>query len=249
MIQLMSIDQIIALSASIGAFMSAIAAFLAVKQNTKQREASYRPELAITRTTFTAAKNPLSKSTFADFWVENNDASGLEEINLLSSLSLPLRNVGLGAAKEVNLKWSFPIEELVSIINEKAQKTLIAAYFEYENEVLSLKSEQLSAATSMWGNQKQASVDYVLPASTDKEGVYIHVPLAYMELVSALLYFSAKQNNHSSFPDIPELKLELDYFDIGGDWHQSFFKVELNVVAIHGDGEGFRGYMQSTKTA
>ena len=245
----MSIDQVIALSASIGAFMSATAAFLAVRQNTKQREASYRPELAITRTTFTACKRPLSKSAFADFWGEKKDGSDLGDAKILSALSLPLRNVGLGAAKEASLQWSFPIEELVSNINEKAQKSLIPAYFEYENGVLSLKSEQLDAATSMWGNQKQDSVDYVLPASTDQEGVKIHVPHAYMELVSALLYFSAKEKGRHSFPDMPALKLELKYFDIGGDKHKSSFNIELNLITIHGDGEGFHGYMQSRKIA
>ncbi len=245
----MSIDQVIALAASVGAFMSAIAAFLAVRQNTKQREASYRPELAVTQTIFTATKNPISKSAFAEFWVEKRDEEDLVAGSLMSSLSLPLHNVGLGAAKEVSLKWSFPIEELVATINEKAQKSLIPAYFEYEDEVLSLKSEQLDASTSMWRNQKQDSVDYVLPASTDQEGVSVHVPPAYMELVSALLYFSAKENDHGSFPDMPILKLELEYFDIGGDKHKTSFNVELNLIAIHGDGEEFDGYMQSRKFA
>ena len=54
----------------------------------------------------------------------------LENEDLLSFFSLPIRNVGLGAAKEVTLKWSFPIEELVSNINKMAQKSLIPAYFE-----------------------------------------------------------------------------------------------------------------------
>lgn len=245
----MSVDQVIALSASIGAFMSAIAAFLAVRQNTKQREASYRPELAITRTTFTASKSPLTKSTFADFWVEERELVDKEKMNLLSSLSLPLHNVGLGAAKEVHLKWSFPIEELISNINRKAQTTLVPAYFEYEDEVLTLKSEQLDAATSMWGNQKQNSVDYVLPASTDQEGVKIQVPHAYIELISALIYFSSKEKGSSLFHDMPALKLELEYFDIGGNKHNSSFSIDLNLVAIHGDGEGFHGYLQSKKIA
>ncbi|MGD0961174.1 MAG: hypothetical protein ABSB19_15315 [Methylomonas sp.] len=245
----MSIDQFIAMSASIGACLSAIAAFLAVKQNTKQREASYRPELAITRTIFTASKNPLTKSSFADFWVEGQEEKESGDVNLLSSLSLPLRNIGLGAAKEVSLNWSFPIEALVSDINKKTQKSLIPAYFEYKNEVLSLKSDQLVAAISMWGNQKKETVDYVLPASTDQGGVNIHVPNAYMELVSALIYFSTKEEDRYSFPDMPVLKLDLEYFDIGGDKHKSSFKVELNLIAIHGYGEGFHGYMQSKKIA
>jgi hypothetical protein len=244
----MTIDQVIALSASIGAFMSAIAAFLAVNQNTKHREASYKPELAITRTTFTASKNPISKSSFADFWVEDNSESDKENVYLLLSLSIPLRNVGLGAAKEVNLNWSFAIEQLVSDINEKAQKSLMPAYFKYEDEVLALKSDQLDAATSMWGNQKQVVVDYVLPASTDLEGVRVNVPHAYMELVSALIYFSTKEEGRS-FSDMPVLEAQLDFYDIGGVKHTASFSIELILIAIHGDGEGFHGYLQSKKIA
>jgi len=96
----MTIDQVIALSASVGAFMSAIAAFLAVRQNTKQREASYRPELAITKTTLTASKSPISKSTYADFWIEKKDEGDSAVGNLLSSLTLPLRNVGFSKAQK-----------------------------------------------------------------------------------------------------------------------------------------------------
>lgn len=245
----MSIDQVVALSASIGACMSAIAAFLAVRQNTKQREASYLPELALTRTILTALKNPLSKGSFAEFWVEKKIGDDLDASSVLSSFSLLLHNIGLGAAKEVSLKWSFPIEDLVIAINEKAQKLLIPAYFEYKNEVLSLKSEQLDASTSMWGNQKQDFVDYVLPASIDQKGVSVHVPPAYMELVAALLYFSTKKKENHSFPDLPTLGLELEYFDIGGDQHKTSFDIELNLIAVHGDGEGFYGYMQSRKCA
>ncbi len=245
----MTIDQVIALSASLGAFMSATAAFLAVRQNTKQREASYRPELALTRTIFTASKNPLSKGSFAEFWVEKKDEEVLETESILSSLTIPLHNVGLGAAKELSLKWSFPINQLVSIVNEKAQKSLIPAYFEFDNEMLSLKSEELNASTSMWSNQKNDSVDYVLPASTDQEGVSVKVPHAYMELVSALIYFSSKENDYHSLSDVPLLTLELEYFDIGGDKHKTSFNIELNLNAIHGDGEGFYGFMQSRKNA
>lgn len=137
----MTIDQIIAFFASIGACMSAIAAFFAVRQNTKQREASYRPVLAITKTIFTASKNPISESSFADLWVEDKDDRDFGEVNLLSFFSLPLRNVGLGAAKEVSLNWSFQIADIISNINSITQRSLIPAYFELQNEALSLNSK------------------------------------------------------------------------------------------------------------
>ena len=245
----MTIDQAIAFSASIGAFMSAVAAFLAVRQNTKNREASYRPELAITRTYIVASTNPICQSSFADFWREDRKSGDNEGVDLLCALSLPLRNVGLGAAKEVSLAWSFPIDDLVKTINNKAQRSLTPAYFEYENEVLSLKSEQLHAVTSMWKNQKNGFVDYVLPASSDREGVGIRVPHTYMEIISALLFFSAKENSSSFDSELPELKLDIEYSDIGGAKHKSSFNIDLNLIAVLGDGAGFHGYMQSRRCA
>lgn len=244
----MTIDQVIALAASIGACLSAIAAFFAVRQNSKQREASYRPELALTRSVFLASKSQISKKeAFAKYWSENGEEKDQDATN--SSFSLSLRNVGLGAAKEVTLTWSFLIDELVTIINNKAQKLLIPAYFEYENGLLSLNSELLNASTSVWRNQKQASVDYVLPASSDAEGVRVNVPHAYIELVSALIYFSAKEKDYEAFPDMPKLKLDLEYFDIGGAKNNTSFEIELNIMMIYGDGEGFRAYMQSKKAS
>jgi hypothetical protein len=243
--QCMTIDQVIAFFASIGACMSAIAAFFAVRQNTKQREASYRPVLAITKTIFTASKNPISESSFADLWIEDKDDRDFGKVNLLSCFSIPLRNVGLGAAKEVSLNWSFKIADIVSNINSITQRSLIPAYFELHNEVLSLNSKDHSAGISMWCNQKQDTVDYVLPASTDRVGVNIRIPPAYIKLVSALLYFSVRDHDSRSFTDMPMLKLALEYFDIGGCKHKASFNIELTIVSISGSGEQFQGYMQS----
>lgn len=245
----MTIDQAIALSASIGAFLSAIAAFLAVRQNTKSREASYRPELAITKTSFMASTNPISKSSFGDFWREDRNGGDDESIDFLPSLTLPLRNVGLGAAKEVALTWSFPIADLVQTINDKAQRALIPAYFEFDEEILSLKSEQLHAATSMWGNQRKALVDYVLPSSSDREGVGICVPHAYMGIVAALVFFSQQDTDRVSPRDLPALRLDIEYSDIGGAQHKASFTIELNLVAVQSGGAAFHGYMQSRKRA
>lgn len=245
----MSVDQIIALSASLGAFLSAIAAFLAVKQNTKQREASYKPELVLARTIFTASKGAISASSFAECWVVDKKVALPEEGIVMPFLSLPLHNVGLGAAKEIKINWSFPIETLISTVNQKAQRALVAAYFVYEKETVSLKSDVLSASTSIWGNQKQELVDYVLPASTDQEGVKIRVPPAYIELVSALMYFSMRDPSCNGIPEMPVLDAQLEYFDIGGGSHSVSFHIELHLIAVSMQGEAFHGYLQSKKFA
>jgi hypothetical protein len=179
--------------------------------------------------------------------VEEYKSKYKETVKFSSSFSLSLRNVGLGAAKEVTLKWSFPIENIVSSINKKAQTTLTPIYFDYKNEVLSIRSERLHTATSMWGNQKCSFVDYVLPASIDQYGIPVHLPPAYIELVSALIFLFSK-DDVILFPEIPALKLELEFFDIGGAKRNSYFDIDLSLGVIYKGGEGFHGYLQSKKS-
>jgi len=237
----MTIDQVVALMASIGACMSAIAAFLTVRQISKQREASYRPEFVVSRTEFNAISNSSDKKLIPDTWILKNDE---QEINLLKTFSVPLRNVGLGSAKNVNVEWSFPIETLTKNVNELAQKALIPAYFTYENQVLELKSDNVGSSASMWKNQQKHRIDFVLPSSIDQIPVTLILPHSYIQLVSALIYFAAKGNNYSFLEKIPKLTIDLNYLDIGGKQHYSRFFIEINIHMIANDGEKFSGYIE-----
>lgn len=243
----MTIDQTISLAASIGACLSAIAAFLAVRQVSKQRESSYKPELVLSRTVFECSSNPLSKGEIPDTWVPRKDNE--EESNFLRSFSMPLRNVGLGAAKGIKVTWSFPIESVVATVNEITQKSLIPAYFEYEHEILSLKSEELGGSTSMWGNQKKSNIDFVLPSPMDSSPIELVLPNAYIQIISALIHFSAKSGNFESFPDIPPLNLDIEFNDIGGGEHRSKFSISTELISVSGKGEAFHGYVESQNRA
>lgn len=235
----MTIDQGISLAASIGACLSALAAFFAVHLASKHSKASYKPELVIARTRFKS----IASGGIPCEWLsepENEDENTPQMM-----FSVPLRNVGLGAAKEVDINWSFPIEELVSTVNELAQKSLIPAYFDYNNGVLSLKAESGSGHTSIWKNQQNQTVDFVLPAPVDQVPYKLVLPLAYTQLVSALVYFSAKSDSFESFPEIPSLHASLSYFDIGGAKHKNNFAIESNINMIMNKGEEFQGYVES----
>jgi hypothetical protein len=241
----MTIDQLVAMTASIGACMSAIAAFLTVKQISKQRESSYRPELAISQTEFECISNPLTNKKIPDTWVIKNRNSQEKEIDFFKNFTIPLRNVGLGAAKEVSIKWSFPFEKTVIHVNDLAQKSLTPAYFEFKNQVLTLNSDNLGSYASMWGNQQKTKIDFVLPAPIDQMPVELILPLAYIQLASALVYFSAKTKNFDFKNEIPTLHLSLDYLDIGGKKYQSKFAIDINLSMIANEGEMFSGYIES----
>ena len=140
----MTNDQLVALLASIGACLSAVATFLTVRQIAKQREASYRPELALSRVYLECTKDPIAQGPIPTLWAAKGKDGKTDP--LTRSLSLPLRNVGLGTAKGVSISWSFPFDALTKQVNELAQKSLSAAYYTFEEESLSLDSQDSERA-------------------------------------------------------------------------------------------------------
>jgi len=235
----MTIDQGISLAASIGACLSAIAAFVAVRFSSNNTKASYKPELVIARTSFR------SKTYGAILGEWFNEKENQDEVGNQMMFSVPLRNVGLGAAKEVTINWSFPIEDLVSTINGLAQKLHITSYFNYDNGTLFLKSEASGDHVSIWANQQKQTVDFVLPAPVDQVPYNLALPLAYTQLISALIICSAKSETFDSFPDIPCLTAEFSYLDIGGSKHSSKFVIQSNISMILKNGEEFQGCVES----
>jgi hypothetical protein len=240
----MNNNEIIALLASLGACFSAIATFLTVRQIAKQREASYRPELAFSRVFVECTKDLIAKGSIPTHWTPKG---GDKKVNAsLRDFSLSLLNIGLGTAKNVSISWSFPFESVTKQINETAQKTLSAAYFTFDKNSLSIDSENLGESTSMWVNQKQMTLDYVLPAAVTHEPVMLKLPHAYIQIVSSLIYFSAKDKQ--PFPEIPPLIAKVEFYDIGEAKDNSTFNIQFQVSAIGGAGEFICGSIESQKT-
>jgi len=149
----------------------------------------------------------------------------------------------------VSIFWSFPFEAVTKQVNELAQRSLSAAYFTFEDESLSLDSQDFGKSTSMWMNQKQATVDYVLPASVDHDLLPLTIPHAYVQIVSSLLYFAARQTDLGQFPEIPPLLVCMEYSDIGEAKHRATFSIQFQVSAIGDKGEFISGYLEAKKAA
>ena len=240
---LVTIDQFIALSASIGACLSAFATFLTVSQMARQREATYRPELALSRTPVRSLGD--GSQSLPEVSTEKSAPGDETRIGPMGC-RVPLRNVGLGAAKEVRVSWAFEINRTVDIANKLAQRSLVPAYFVYESEALSFKSDSMICWTSMWGNQQHRLIDYVLPAAVDDTPILLDVPHAYLQLASALVFFGARTPDKDA-RDIPTLNLRLDYLDIGGRTHRASFEIDLTLEATTGDGKILVGSFEMKK--
>lgn len=243
----MTNDQIIALLASLGACFSAIATFLTVRQIAKQRESSYKPELVLSRVIVECTKDPIASNTIPTLWIPSGKVGKTDSLS--GTFSLPLLNIGLGSAKSVYVFWSFPFEKVTKQVNDLAQKTLSAAYFTFEKEILSFDSENLGKRVSIWENQKQETLDYVLPSAIYHETVMLKLPLAYTQIVSAFLYFSARDKDRKSFPEIPPLVAKIEFSDISEAKHCAIFNVYFKIGAIAMNGEFISGYVESQKSS
>ncbi len=242
----MTIDQGIALAASVGACLSALATFWTVRKMSQQREATYLPELVLSRTMFVGSKNPLVAGDIPTMWVPKTGAAGMTETVL--TFSMPLVNVGLGAAKNISVSWSFPIHEMVVKVNDLARRTHIPANVELKEGALSIKSDALGTQTSIWENQRQELLEFALPAAIQREPILIRVPPAFVTLSSAMLFLTAKDGGFKKIADVPLLNVEMEFQDIGDGHHVAAFSIALKIIALAGDGTGFHGYLEPRKS-
>jgi hypothetical protein len=249
-------DQIIALIASLGTWAAAVATFLTVRQIRKQSEASYRPELTFTRTMFegvplnTLVNSPpqmsaLYKNPSPSVWLKTGDEHtgdkyGGDKANL-PRFTVPLRNVGLGAAKNITVSWSVPMDELGKQLEELgAQHKLSSPCFKCKHNSFQIVAESLGQIWFSWRNE--ATIDYLVPVATQPEPYMVELPNGYVQAVSMLifLFFTSPEETAKktrSF-DIPVLKVDFEYFDIGDHKHHTSFNIEIIASGIFPNEDG-----------
>ncbi len=146
---------------------------------------------------------------------------------------VPLLNVGLGAAKNVAGLWSFPLDNIIHSINALAQQTLTPADLTNDHGMLSIKSTLFGDVILLWKNQQAVTIDYVLPATVQKEPLQLRVPITYITVASMLVYLQVKLNALGL--GIPPLRLNLTYYDIGNHIHETSYGIHFNVLAAGED--------------
>ena len=221
--------EVISLVTSIAACLSAIAAFVVVRQNYKQRTASYRPDLILVERILRL--QPFEQTGGMPQPLDQDGES---------QVSVPIVNVGLGAARDLKVSWRFPIDQVVSSINLLAQQSLAPAYYEHKNGFLSMESKTSWAVR--WGREEE--IGYVLPASIPEAPPNeLPLPMAYVALVSAHYHFALQAHRSDKsdgpqpidVPDLPRLRCQIDYGDIGGLEHRLDLMISVTPIVISKD--------------
>lgn len=251
----MTNDQIIALSASIAACVSgvagAISGFAALRTNkemVRQRQASYQPELAFSRVVFDARSKPVVETALPLYWIPRDGQQSPDGTAspAKTNLTLPLSNVGLGAARDVQITWSFALDQAIERLNDAAQRTNTSASFKQENQIVHVSGDAFGNFSSFWRNQKQASLNYVMPLTDAGGTIPVEIPDAYIAIYCIEIFLTLKQASQAngektlSF-DLPNLLADIRYSDIGGSIHHRTFEFTTDIVAAASDGKSFAG--------
>ncbi len=84
--------------------------------------------------------------------------------------------------------------------------------------------------TSFWRNQQDGDFDYLLPASIDHEPIRLDLPSAYILAVAAhmSLFLKGLGDADREAPQVPLLKLSLEFNDIAGRRHRTSYDIEFH---------------------
>ena len=244
----MSTDQIISLLASIGACLAAIAAFLSILQIKRQKIESYRPDPTFASSSFFAyGHKDQTRFTWSDKEIDQRSTAFSDYPRYQSGV--PLHNIGFGVAKNVSLRWNFPIEDFTSTLNKRSQDTSIPIVFSYSNGIVSTVSEEKSRADSFWLNQRDKYLDFLLPLEIHKEATTIEFPPVILDLVSAYIKFTLESKNENLEYNIPSITIEVKYQDIGGSKHCDIFEIDLELSFYRPETSTYPAYFSGyTKT-
>jgi hypothetical protein len=221
----MSIDQIISLTASVGACLAAVATFLTVWQIAKQRRATYSPEIIVMRANVLSTgdlKNPDLKSLLN--WKRSDDEEDTRTDFMGRNYPLFLVNIGMGSATNVLATWDFPLEAFVAYVRELENAHGYPLDIEYSNGTVRVSRQQDIA--SFWNSQRVKHFDYILATSVKSEPTEISLPHSYILAVSICADVFVR-NYDESGPKVPPLKLSLKFYDIAGKKHRMSYNIHF----------------------
>ncbi len=236
----MTADQYIAWGA-IGTCLSATAALMTLIVIYRQLRAAYRPEFALSQTVIKSTTK--SKSIVPVLWTETFHSEPTEAWGTIGRLVIPIRNIGLGAANEVDVKWSFPIEKAVQEVNACSGSIRIVTYNRGSGR-LNVKLNDNEIMSASWLAHRKQRIDFIIPSSIESTPILLAVPDAYAIVVSAMTFFYAKTDKPQKELSVPVLRLDMRYRDIGRGRCRVSYAIDCDIAVFNQDGEIVRGYLR-----
>lgn len=188
----MNVSDIASMFAALGSCAAALATWRTVTEMKRQREASWRPDIACIFPVLTTG----------------------EDVPCLR-----LRNVGFGVAKDVIVKLSIPLERIFPAVNEALRNEGISLTRE-DGQVKICRPEDGGIACEGFSLSCSAFIEYLLPGGENT--VEMRLPAYLLPLLELTAEWGLARDNVRMREVLREFTLEADirFTDMGGVPHQ-----------------------------
>jgi hypothetical protein len=236
----------ISLLASIAALITAIATIYMVSEIKKQRLNAYTPHLFIEKAQFYVQSMRLENRYMASVWHSSNkDASEPLEYNEKNALInnrffIKCYNIGFGTAKNVEVKFSYDIEDFINRIKEFEEKVndkdLKIEIINKEN-LLTILPNSAKIPYKGFGaspeNCMKSEPGYILPVSINQSFASIQIPFIYLELLNVYIYTMSLSNSMMmGIGRVPILNLRINFMDISNKSYEVNFLISINIFMM-----------------
>lgn len=205
----------------ITSFISLITLFILIRQN----ERIYQPDLAW------SPEPKLFQAVYRDTLVGCDDLRVISSTDSTSGrLALRCMNLGLGAAKDLHIVWSFDPDKLDDTVQINNQT--FATGVKYDSS-----ANGLYFVNCMTQESLEDGAEYCLPFNTEKEPTRIALPLNYIRLWtnlairigtnSALSRDQRMKIIKTLVLNVQELTCSIQYQDINGKQYRQSYQVQL----------------------
>lgn len=229
--QLLNFFQILS---SIATTIAVYYTYLTLKEVKVQRESMYMPDLIIEEKKFYLYGYQNEKGiVLNEFSYENKELNYRSDKSLFYNFSIDLNNIGLGTAKNIDVKFKFNISDAILIINKMNNKVDVSKKINIKKTKYSIgfsggiESTQ-KKSMHIIKNQFETKINHILPISISGTSVKINLPQVIQELysISVTLFWLINKEEQELYK-FPSIFLYFQYYDIGNKKHTK--KHELNL--------------------
>lgn len=217
-----TVSLIISAVGSVGAFIAGVVALFTLKELKKQRESSYKPALMLLRKSHKVVMKSLGPVKLGYHWGEASSP------NVIPQETIPLINLGYGAAKNITLDWKFEHEKLLEDANKLAHTTHQEYFLKVDKQTLSAVSKGM-ILLNIIANNEQQQVDFLLPNTTNKGVLSVEIPSLYTVLTSCYLSLCVHAKLKPEDIKLPMLSLVIEFQDVASKKYNKEFRFECDI--------------------
>ncbi|MDR6554663.1 hypothetical protein [Paenibacillus qinlingensis] len=193
--------------------------YLQRKELTLQREEIQKstiPVILIKEASFAAFKG--KNSSYLLKWSNNRSDESAD-------FKLEFFNIGLGAAKNIQLSWSYDVQSLIDRIHKNNNANVYRLTYDSKTQRIEINSTNHSY---YFLRDLEYKTDYILPVNVINESTKIELPSSYLLFCSVLL--DVFDNEEAM--NWPLLNLKINYRDVVGNQYTRGVTLKPSIYVI-----------------